>query len=73
MSSQVRGEYDGMPGCFSAFPVTVILGVSGVSASDGGVMDLVRQMDEVLLVDEILLLDSRMPPSSSTTRRRWGT
>ncbi|EER12821.1 hypothetical protein Pmar_PMAR018076 [Perkinsus marinus ATCC 50983] len=54
----VRGEYDGMPGCFSAFPVTVILGVSGVSASDGGVMDLVRQMDEVLLVDEILLLDS---------------
>ncbi|KAF4705119.1 guanylate kinase, partial [Perkinsus olseni] len=58
MVNLVRDEYDGRPGRTASFPITIILGVSGVSASDGGVMDLISEMEQVLYVHNVPLLDS---------------
>ncbi|KAF4674275.1 guanylate kinase [Perkinsus olseni] len=58
MVNLVRDEYDGRPGRTASFPITIILGVSGVSASDGGVMDLISKLEQVLYVHNVPLLDS---------------
>ncbi|KAF4695369.1 guanylate kinase [Perkinsus olseni] len=58
MVNLVRDEYDGRPGRTASFPITIILGVSGVSASDGGVMDLISELEQVLYVHNVPLLDS---------------
>ncbi|KAF4655414.1 guanylate kinase [Perkinsus chesapeaki] len=59
MVNLVGAEYDGRPGRAAALPLSIILGVSGVSASDGGLMDLISDLRQDLELHEIPLLDSK--------------